>query len=82
MIRQVPAYDHYRFDDLSVLLTLRPGEFLVIGPGNEADNDYLVGSRFFSAKRSGVPFESVICITPKPFAIRADQPLTSQTVMP
>jgi len=82
VIRQVPAYDHFRFEDLSVLLTLRPGEFLVIGPGDEADNDYLVGSRFFSAKRSGVPFESVICITPRPFAVETDQHLTSQTVMP
>lgn len=67
VIRQVPAYDRHVFADLSVLLALNPGEFVVIGPGDEADNEYLVGSRFFMHKRSGQWYETVLCITPRPY---------------
>lgn len=67
VIRQVPAYDHYEFDGLSTTLTLRPGEFLVIGPGDASDNPYLVGGRFFSGDGPAGPCETVLCITPKPW---------------
>ncbi len=70
VIRQVPAYDHYRFNDLSTALALRPGEMLVMGLSDEAiDNDYLIGSIFFRDSRSGEPVETVLCITPRPYAV-------------
>ena len=69
-IRQVPALDRHVFDGLTVLVTLQPEEFLVIGPSEEATNEYLVGSRFLSDSREGAQYETVLCITPKPFHLR------------
>jgi hypothetical protein len=71
VIRQVPAYDRHVFSDLSVLFTLNPGEAIVIGPSDEADNEYLVGSRFFTHKRAGQPYETLLCITPQPYRTKA-----------
>ncbi|MEK7756868.1 MAG: hypothetical protein AAB385_06615, partial [Planctomycetota bacterium] len=41
VIRQAPAYDRHVFEELAALLTLKPGEFLVVGPSDQADNEYL-----------------------------------------
>ncbi len=71
VIRQVPAYDRHVFADLSVLLSLNPGEFVVIGPSDEAENEYLVGSRFFTHRRSGQWYETLFCITPRPYQTKA-----------
>lgn len=71
VIRQVPAYDRHVFADLSVLLPVHPGEFLVIGPGDKAVNEYLVGNRFFTSPRSeGQSLETVFFITPRPYRIK------------
>ena len=66
-IRQVPAIDRFAFEELNVLVTLDPGEFLVIGPSEKADNEYLVGSRYFTGEKSGRSYETLYCITPQPF---------------
>lgn len=66
VIRQVPAYNRYTFDNLGVLLTLNQGEFLVIGPSAEARNEYLLGSRFFTTERAGRRYESILCLRPSP----------------
>ena len=50
-----------------VSLTLKPGEFLVVGPGDQADNEYLIGSRFLVHSASGERSETLLFITPQPF---------------
>ncbi|MFQ5589697.1 MAG: hypothetical protein ACE5HE_00910 [Phycisphaerae bacterium] len=67
IIRQVPAFDGYTFDDISVLLPLNAGEALVIGPGGRADNEYLLGSRFFMRRGSDRPRELLLILTPLPY---------------
>ena len=64
VIIEVPAIEHYRFDDIDVALTLNPHEFLVIGPSDAAVQEYLVGSRFLNRRRMGGLVETVVCITP------------------
>ena len=81
-IRQVPAFERHTFADLSVLLTLKPGEFLVVGPSGETKNTYLVGARFFVSTGAGHDQETIICITPRTYrtprppqgSIRASSP--------
>lgn len=63
---QVPAYERHMFDDLSATVALKPGEFLVIGPSEEADNAFLVGSRLFTGTRQGRSVESLLLVTPRP----------------
>jgi len=65
VIRQVPSYDRFVYEDLCVELTLRPGEFLVIGPGSESQNEYLIGSRFLQGQRDTRKIETVLCIKPR-----------------
>ena len=66
-IRQVPAYDRHVYEDLRAALTLKPGEFLVIGPSGQADNEYLIGSRFLMHTMSGQRSETLLFVTPQPF---------------
>ncbi len=74
IVRQVPAMDRHVFIDLKAVLTLRPSEFLVIGPSEKADHTYLVGNRFFTRQDSGMePYETLFCITPEPFSPHAGQ---------
>ncbi len=67
IIRQVPAIDRHTFDDLKVAVTVKSGEFLVIGPSEQADNAYLVGSRFLSGGSTGGRVETLLFLTPMPF---------------
>lgn len=67
VIRQAPAYDRHVFEDLTALLTLKPGEFLVVGASDQADNEYLVGSRFLIHAASGEKTETLLFVTPQPF---------------
>lgn len=66
VLRQMPAFDRHRFAELGVLLTLQPGEFLVVGPSEDTANDHmpLLGSRFFTGDGESGRIESVLCITP------------------
>lgn len=50
MMRQVPAQERHRFASLTSVLTMRPGEFLVMGPRDDVKNDYLVGTQFFTSR--------------------------------
>lgn len=70
IIRQVPAFDLHLFADVSILLTLNPDEFLVLGLSDEPPNEYLVGGRFLISERAGKRYETVLCITPKPYQTR------------
>ncbi len=67
IIRQVPAFDQHLFADVSILLTLNPDEFLVLGLSDEPPNEYLIGGRFLISERAGKRYETVLCITPKPY---------------
>jgi len=66
-IRQVPAVDRHVFEDVSALVAINQGEFLVIGPGGDAENEYLLGHRFFTSAQGGVLYETVFFITPVPY---------------
>jgi len=68
-LRQVPATDRHVFNDLSVMLTLNPGEALVLGPSAEAANEYIVGGRFLVEDRGDQLVETVYCITPLPYQV-------------
>jgi hypothetical protein len=69
VITRAPAYEWLRFESLSVPITLNPDEFLVIGSSERAENEYLVGGRFFNAMHKGKRYETVLCITPRPYEI-------------
>jgi len=64
-IRTVPALDRHVFGTTRVSLALAPGEFVVLGPSDEAENEYLVGGRFFLGDSNGKPREMILCIVPK-----------------
>jgi len=66
-IRQIPGVERHVFDELKAALTLQEGEFLVIGPSEQAKNEYRVGSRFFLTGTGGDRRETLLFITPQPF---------------
>lgn len=66
-IRQVQSVERHVFDELKAALTLQEGEFLVIGPSEQAKNEYRVGSRFFLHGAPGDRKEFLLFITPQPF---------------
>lgn len=74
VIREVPAFDRHIFADLSALLSLNPGEFLVIGPAQHAAGEYLLGSRFLTVTKGGDRYETLYCITPQPYRNKAPAP--------
>jgi hypothetical protein len=61
------------FNDLRTPLTLRAAETLIVGLGEHADNEYLLGSRFLMFDRLDERFETVLCITPRPFDAQEDE---------
>lgn len=67
VIRQVPAYERHVFADLVARLTVDSGECLVIGPGDEARIDSLIGGRYLSIEHDGEAYESLLFITPVPY---------------
>lgn len=70
ILRQVPDHDRHVFDDLTVTVTLNPGEYLVIGPHADAGNAVLVGHRFMTGQRTGVRYETLLFITPHAYQTR------------
>lgn len=66
-LRQVPVYDRHVFAELTTVMTLNPGESLLIGPSAEADNANLVGGSFLGKTRDGKAFETLIVVTPVPY---------------
>ncbi len=67
VLQQSPAMERHRFDALTSMLTLHPGEFIVIGQSDDIKNDYVVGSRYLSFRRSGERMETVLFISPRPY---------------
>ncbi|HEY3241950.1 MAG TPA: hypothetical protein VGM03_01240 [Phycisphaerae bacterium] len=55
------------YNQLTVELTLGPGEFLVIGPADATRMGSLVGNRFLTCTHDGQMHETVLCIAPQPF---------------
>lgn len=70
VIVQVPEHERHRFADLNTLLTLNPGEFLVIGPRDDVKNPHLVGTQFFS-KISGDGSVRLMFIAPRPYQVQS-----------
>lgn len=66
-IRQSPGVERHSFDELKSALTLQQGEFLVIGPSEQAQNEYRVGSRFLMHGTGANRREAMYFITPQPF---------------
>lgn len=66
-IRQSPGVERHVFEELKSALTLQQGEFLVIGPSEQAQNEYRVGSRFLMSGTGTQRRESIYFITPQPF---------------
>ena len=54
----------FGFDDLMFQMPMKPGEFLVIGPGAASRRTHSVGRHFFIEKKQGVDFEMVLVLTP------------------
>jgi len=54
----------FGFDDLMFQMPMKPGEFLVIGPGAASRRPHSVGRHFFIAKKQGMDFEIVLVLTP------------------
>ncbi len=64
VITPAPAFDRHVFEDLTTNLSITPGSMLILGPSDEADNEYLVGSRFFMERRGADRYEVLYMITP------------------
>ncbi len=64
VISPAPAFDRYVFEDLMTNVSISPGSMLILGPSDEAKNEYLVGSRFFMERRGGDRYEVLYMITP------------------
>ena len=45
-------------------MPMKPGEFLVIGPGSASLRPHSVGRHFFIDKKQGIDFEIVLVLTP------------------
>jgi len=54
----------FGFDGLMFQMPMRPGEFLVIGPGAASRRPHSVGRHFFIEKKKGMDFEIVLVLTP------------------
>ena len=70
ILRQVPDHDRHVFDDLTVTVTLNPGEYLVIGSHADAGSAVLVGHRFMTGQRAGERYETLLFITPHVYQTR------------
>ncbi len=66
-IRQIPAFDSHVFKHLAFSASLGPNGFLVLGPSVEANNAYIVGSRFFSKSENSEGYETLLLIAPVPY---------------
>jgi len=77
VIREVPEIERFVFSELGAGLTLRPDEFLIIGPSEKADHNYLVGGCFFSSPGGEQPSETLFCIRPKPYQSQETRRQTS-----
>jgi len=55
----------FGFEDLMFQMPMKPGEFLVIGPGAAARRPHSVGRHFFIDKKQGIDFEIVLVLMPK-----------------
>ncbi len=73
-VRQAPAVDRHVFDGASGTVTVGEGEFLVVGPSERAENEYIVGSRFLTRSDGGQRYETLLFITPQPFQSASVRP--------
>jgi hypothetical protein len=65
--QEKPRYQGRMFSELTAMVSLEPGQFLVIGPSELADLDFLLGSRFLEHDQGGVRYETLLFARPQPF---------------
>lgn len=70
IIQQAQDFDRHVFADLNGSLPVAIGGMLAVGPGEVAENPYLVGGRFLSSERGGVRYETLYFITPLAYEAR------------
>jgi len=63
-VRIVNKPTMFGFEDLMFQMPMKPGEFLVIGPGAASRRPHSVGRHFFIEKKQGMEFEIVLVLTP------------------
>jgi hypothetical protein len=63
-VRIVNRPTMFGFEDLMFQMPMKPGEFLVIGPGAASRRPHSVGRHFFIEKKQGIDFEIVLVLTP------------------
>ncbi|MFQ5492495.1 MAG: hypothetical protein ACE5GE_17435, partial [Phycisphaerae bacterium] len=68
--QQVAQYRGQVFHQLSQLLDVPSGHFLVIGPETQAATSLSAGHRFFTRHVDGSKYETILCITPQPFGTK------------
>jgi len=66
-LQQVPDYDSQVFEELTTVLMLNPGESLLIGPSDAADNANLVGGNFLGGTQGGTKTETLFVVKPIPY---------------
>jgi hypothetical protein len=71
LLNEPPEIVGHVYRDLAATATLGPQEFLVIGPGERADQAHLLGGQFFTREESAQLYETIICIAPQPYRAAA-----------
>ena len=73
-IQEQPQYEGRVYSELAVTMHLLPGQFLVIGPGPQADVAHLLGSKFLEQRSGGVRSETLYLATPQLFRSETAEP--------
>jgi hypothetical protein len=61
---------YFPFDPLLFQAKIRSGDFLLIGPGREARRPSSVGKHFFTVRKKGMPYETMLLIRPRIYKIK------------
>ncbi len=72
-VQRVPAYRGKVYHELTASMRVSPGEYLVIGPDNARAGGLCVGQKFLTRTERGRKYETVLCITPRPFGNEVTQ---------
>ena len=60
---------YFPFEPLLFQMKIRSGDFLLIGPGREARRPSSVGKHFFTIRKKGMPYETMLLIRPRIYRI-------------
>jgi hypothetical protein len=71
-INWVSQPESFDFGSLQFAATMRQGAFLVIGPDAECERQTSVGRHFLVKEKEGIPFETVLVLSPEAVAAKAE----------